>query len=94
MMANDVVTWTVLFMSCLTSFGLAMFLSFPVTFFGYSTGKYTVTAASKFNHPLTSITSMLQLGLLGALRIRSSHKCPHLTYVLCPVHPSNALCVL
>ena len=65
MVANDVMTWTILFMSCLVTFGMAMYISFPVTYYGWSTGNYTIDIVSKFNHPVTSITSMLQLGLLG-----------------------------
>ena len=65
MLKRDVTTWAVLFMVMFASFGLAMYISFPVTYYGWSTGKYSIEPVSKFNHPATAITSMLQLGLLG-----------------------------
>ena len=66
MVADDIATWFVILFACILTFGNAMYLCFPVTGWGYSTGEDTIEVAQKMNHPMSTFASVLQLGLMGS----------------------------
>ena len=66
MVFDDVATWFGLFSICFVSFGLAMFVSFPVSLDDAASGDFTIGVVPKFNHWISATFGMIQLGLIGA----------------------------
>ena len=60
MVAIDISSWLVLLVFCLCTFGLVVFLCYPVQL-----GSGPPGLVAKFDQPLTSIQALLELALLG-----------------------------